>query len=193
MKKAKEFNIVICGVGGQGIITLLRIIAQAAFLDGYDVRTSELHGLSQRGGSIKAHIRFGEKIFSPLILPGMADLMLALDITESLRVSAFANKDTVFLINEKFTPFFGGPRQEDVHKKLKKLTGKIHLINASAVCQKEFKKEVLSGVYLVSRAVFEELIPLSPKSLSKAIETVVAEKYISLNKKVFAFAQKNVS
>jgi len=132
-------------------------------------------------------------MFSPLVLPRMADLILALEIAESLRVSAFANKDTVFLINEKFTPFFGGPRQEDVHKKLKKLTGEIHLINASAVCQKEFKKEVLSGVYLVSKAVFERMIPLSPESLLRAIETVVAGKYILLNKKVFAFAQRNAS
>lgn len=74
----KNFNIIIAGIGGQGVITLTRILANAALLDGYDVKTSELHGLSQRGGSVETHIRFGKKIYSPLIMPGQADLVIDL-------------------------------------------------------------------------------------------------------------------
>ena len=60
-QKTSQFNIVIIGTGGQGLITLLQILAEAALFEGYDVKTSELHGLSQRGGSVEAHVRFGEK------------------------------------------------------------------------------------------------------------------------------------
>ena len=59
----KNFNIIVNGVGGQGVITLLSLIAEAAFVEGYDIKSSELHGLSQRGGSVETHIRFGKKIF----------------------------------------------------------------------------------------------------------------------------------
>lgn len=71
-------NIIIAGIGGQGVITLTRILANAALLDGYDVKTSELHGLSQRGGYVETHIRFGKKIYSPLVMPGKADLIIDL-------------------------------------------------------------------------------------------------------------------
>ena len=63
----KNFNIVITGVGGQGLITLLDVISKAAFNKGLDIKTSELHGLSQRGGSVSVYIRFGKKVYSPMI------------------------------------------------------------------------------------------------------------------------------
>ena len=72
-----NFNIIISGIGGQGIITLTRILAEAALLQGLDVKTSELHGLSQRGGSVETHIRFGRNIFSPLVRQGSADLIIS--------------------------------------------------------------------------------------------------------------------
>jgi len=61
------------------VITLTRILANAALLDGYDVKTSELHGLSQRGGSVETHLRFGKKIYSPLIMPSQVDLIINLN------------------------------------------------------------------------------------------------------------------
>jgi len=67
-KNLEQFNIVIAGTGGQGLITLLQVISEAAMAEGYDIRTSELHGLSQRGGSVEVHIRFGKKIYSPLVV-----------------------------------------------------------------------------------------------------------------------------
>jgi len=62
-KNKKDFNLIIVGTGGQGLITLLQILAEAALIEGYEVKTSELHGLSQRGGSVEVHIRFGKKFF----------------------------------------------------------------------------------------------------------------------------------
>src|SRR4030042_4394517 len=100
-KNIDQFNIVIKGVGGQGLITLLQIIAEAALSEGYSVRTSELHGLSQRGGSVEVHIRFGKKIYSPIVAQGKADLILGLEMQEGLRGAPFSNKKTKFLINNQ--------------------------------------------------------------------------------------------
>ena len=126
--KKKDFNIIISGTGGQGIITLLKILAEAALIGGYDVRTSELHGLSQRGGSVQTHIRFGQKVLSPLIFQGQADLIISLEKSEALRVADFANKKTKFLINDKFISYFKGPNEKQVSNKIKKLWGKLYLI-----------------------------------------------------------------
>ena len=98
----KNFNIILTGVGGQGIITLLQVIDEAAFVQGYDVRSSELHGLSQRGGSVEAHIRFGKKVYSPMVSNGEVDLIIALEALEGLRESSRAGEQTKILINEYF-------------------------------------------------------------------------------------------
>jgi len=100
-KNLEKFNIVIVGTGGQGLITLLQIIAEAALFEGYEVRTSELHGLSQRGGSVEVHIRFGQKIYSPLVSQEKADLILGLEMQEALRGIYFANQKTKFLLNKQ--------------------------------------------------------------------------------------------
>ena len=80
-------NILLTGVGGQGILLAARIIASAARSAGFDVTTNEIHGMAQRGGSVTAQIRFGEEVLSPLILEGTADALGALEPIEALRYS----------------------------------------------------------------------------------------------------------
>ena len=184
----KEFNIIITGVGGQGLITLLRILAEAGFLQGFDVKTSELHGLSQREGSISAHVRFGKEIRSPLIRKGKADLILALELSEALRIFDFANKNTIFVINKKFIFYLGALEQEQVLKKIKKVPAKIHLVEASKICQTKLKQEIVAGVYLLGYVIKNNLIPLKSENLLKAIKKILPEKYFEINKKAFAFA-----
>ena len=104
-KMNKDFNIILSGVGGQGIITLLSLIDEAAFIEDYNVKSSEIHGLSQRGGSVEAHVRFGEKINSPLVSNGEANLIISLEILEALRSASMAGKQTQFLINDFMSPF----------------------------------------------------------------------------------------
>lgn len=187
----KNFNIIISGVGGQGLITLLQIIAQAALIEGYDVKTSELHGLSQRGGSVESHIRFGKKIYSPLVSPARADLVLGLEILEGLRALPYANKKTTFLVNKYSLPFPGSLSEKEIIRKFNNLTKKslLHFIPASEICQKELRNEVVSGIYLLGYGVFKKLIPLKPESVLKAISKIIPEKYFELNKKAFQSAR----
>src|SRR4030042_154263 len=104
VRNLEQFNMVIVGTGGQGLITLLQIISEAALAEGYDIRTSELHGLSQRGGSVEVHIRFGKKIYSPIVAQGKADLILGLEEQEALNGISFSGHKTNFLINQSIIP-----------------------------------------------------------------------------------------
>ncbi len=75
-------NIVFAGLGGQGIIKAADILAEAATASGFDVRQSEVHGMSQRGGSVSSDVRFGEKVYSPMVPPGGADFLIVMDATQ---------------------------------------------------------------------------------------------------------------
>ena len=189
----KNFNIVIVGTGGQGSITLLQILAEAALIEKYDVKTSELHGLSQRGGSVEVHIRFGKKIHSPLVAQASADLILAIEAQESLKSCYFANSKTIFLINDFFIPILGQKilKKQEIVKELKKISKNIIVIPAADICEKELEKSVVAGIYLLSYASFQHIIPLKPDTLLKAIKKAVNPKYFELNKQAFNLARKN--
>ncbi|TSC95137.1 MAG: indolepyruvate ferredoxin oxidoreductase, beta subunit [Parcubacteria group bacterium Licking1014_1] len=184
-----NFNIIITGVGGQGLITLVGIIAEAALIEGYDVKSSELHGLSQRGGNVEVYIRFGKKVYSPLFSRGQADLLIGLEILEGLRGSVFAGPETNFLINKYSLPFVGGLPEKEVIEKLNKILNKrLYLISASSFCKEKLGKEVLGGTYILGYGVYNNLIPLKPESVLGAISKVIPEKYLEINKEAFNLA-----
>ncbi|MEO0239346.1 MAG: indolepyruvate oxidoreductase subunit beta [candidate division WOR-3 bacterium] len=79
------FNIIIAGVGGQGILTASEILAKVAMEVGLDAKKSEVHGMSQRGGSVVSHVRFGKKVYSPLVEKGACDIILSFEKSEALR------------------------------------------------------------------------------------------------------------
>jgi len=182
----------IVGTGGQGQITLLQILAEAALLEGYDLKSSELHGLSQRGGSVEVHLRFGREIYSPLVSQGKADLILSLEMQESLKAYSFVNPSTTFLVNKQIVPIplAKNLTEDEVFKNLKKISKKIILVPAADICQKELGKSVVAGIYLISLASFKNLIPLKPVSILKAIKKIIPEKYLELNLKTFKLAEK---
>ncbi|MHC4855798.1 MAG: 2-oxoacid:acceptor oxidoreductase family protein, partial [Planctomycetota bacterium] len=93
MKKQTEYNITFGGIGGQGIIKASELVGWAAMYDGYHVKKSEVHGMSQRGGSVESHVRFGKKIFSPLIAMGEADFFLCFQGDEHYRLKPFLKED----------------------------------------------------------------------------------------------------
>ncbi len=179
-----QFNVILSGVGGQGIISLLQILAKAAFLEGNEVRSSEVHGLSQRGGSVVAHLRWGKEIYSPLISHGRADLMLGLEICEALRTAFYAHQKTIFLVNKKLIPFQNSWSEKKILENLNKLEN-LFLVEASKICQEKLGSEVTAGVYLLGLAINKKSIPLKPNSILKAIKVVIPEKYRSLNFKAF--------
>lgn len=190
-KTLDQFNIVIKGVGGQGLITLLQIIAEAALSENYSVRTSELHGLSQRGGSVEVHIRFGKKIYSPMVAQGKADLILGLEMQEALRGLLFGNEKTKFLVNKKINPIAleKSFSEKELLSIFKKFTKNITLIPASDICRAKLGTDVVSGIYLMGLAVSKKLIPLKSVSILKAVKKIIPAKYLELNVKAFNLAK----
>ena len=190
-KKLDQFNMLIVGTGGQGQITLLQILAEAALLEGKDFKSSELHGLSQRGGSVEVHIRLGKEIYSPMVSQSTADLILGLEMQESLKGVCFTNSKTKFLVNKYIIPIPSTKRitEKEVLENLKKINKNITLVPASEVCKKKLGTDVVAGIYLISFASFKKLIPLKPASVLRAIKKIIPEKYLELNVKAFELAK----
>jgi indolepyruvate ferredoxin oxidoreductase beta subunit len=195
----KEFNVIVTGVGGLGAMTLGTVIAEAALKQGYDVRTTELHGLAQRGGSIPLHIRFGKKLYTPLILEGEANLIIALEPLEALRASYFGSKrqKTVFLIdNYRLPPVTVSvlgekyPSMEKIVEHIKPFAGEIMIINASDIVKKEMGSVITSNIFMIGYAVGKGLIPLKEKFVLEAIADTVPSRYLEMNKKVFEMGMK---
>jgi len=97
----KVFNILISGVGGQGVLLTSKIIAEAALLQGLDVKQSEVHGMAQRGGSVLSQVRFGEKVYSPIVSEGEADLLIGFEPLETARYLHFLKDDGAVIYNTR--------------------------------------------------------------------------------------------
>lgn len=92
-------NIMIVGVGGQGTLLASRILGNTVVNEGYDVKVSEVHGMSQRGGSVVTYVKFGDKVYSPIIDKGEADIILAFEMLEAYRALPFLKKGGKMLVN----------------------------------------------------------------------------------------------
>jgi len=198
-ERVKDFNLVIVGVGGQGILTLGNIVAEAAMREGLDVKTSELHGLAQRGGPIPCHVRFGEKIYSSIVMQGEADLVIGLEPLEALRAAYYGSKEkkTVFVFDTwRIIPSSilaqkeAYPSLKEIEKSLKPFSSKAVVLNASDVAKKETGSVVYTNIYLLGYAVGKKFIPLKKNSIIDGMKAVIPEKYFDLNKKVFELGMK---
>jgi len=99
MTARRAFNILISGVGGQGVVLASYVLSQVALAEGYDVKQSEVHGMAQRGGCVTSHLRFGEKVCSSLITPGTVDVLLAFESAEAARYVHWLRPDGLLVYN----------------------------------------------------------------------------------------------
>lgn len=188
----KTFNIVVTGIGGQGVLTAAEVIAQAALAAGYDVRTAELHGLSLRFGPLECHVRFGKKILSPLVPAGRADMILGLERLESLRALEFAGKKTAVIFDTRSAvPTLMSikkqkyPYEGEAENIIGKYANKVIHVPATRIIKKAGFDPIVANIYLLGRAVAEKVLPLSKKHMLTALEAVVPPKALEMNRKVF--------
>ena len=99
MSESKITNILVSGIGGQGVMTAAELLAEAAINQGFDVKKTEVAGMAQRGGVVTSHIRFGEKVLSPSIAEGQADILLSFEVAEALRWAHWVKEGGVILVN----------------------------------------------------------------------------------------------
>lgn len=194
-KNIDQFNIILAGVGGQGLITLGSIIAHAARIDGHNVRMSELHGLSQRLGSVAMQLRFGKKAYSPLVPKSHADLVIGLEAIEASRTTYFTDKSrTIYYINDFiiYSPTFVGkkvPTAKQSVNLVEDFSKKTVLINATEMVRQELGFDIFAGIYMVSKAQKDGFLPISIESLLEAIRIVVPKR-LDLNIKAFKIGQR---
>lgn len=184
-----EFNLIITGVGGQGGLTLSRIVGNAAMHEGYNVRIGETLGMSQRYGSVLSYLRFGEEVYSPLIEEGRADLMLALEPAEALRNARFLGKESTAVINaypiHTATTLVGKEKYPELDE-VRKAIGKI-----CPVYMLDFQREAdgisprTLGVLMLGYAFGKGFIPLRKESLYEGIRLTLRERLWEVNFKAF--------
>ena len=97
---SKVTSILLVGVGGQGAILVSKVLTQGLIEAGYDVKMSEVHGMSQRGGSVSTQVRFGDKVYSPIIGRGEADIMVSFEKMEAVRYAEFLKPDATVIVND---------------------------------------------------------------------------------------------
>ena len=97
-------NILLVGVGGQGILLASEILSETFMLAGYDVKKSEIHGMSQRGGSVVSHVRFGEEVYSPIVPEGEGDILFGFEMLETCRCLSLMKKEGRVIANDLCIP-----------------------------------------------------------------------------------------
>jgi len=183
-----RYNIFISGVGGQGLLTIGRILGLAAIEAGQDVTVAEVHGLSQRGGTLNVQVRIGPGE-SPQIPRGAVDLYIALEALEALRYISMVNKDSRIVMN-KFIwppPLAKYPSLEDIVEKIRGAGLKLYVFDANSLSKRIVGTIISSNIALIgySYAVDNGLQKIIEYShLEKALEKVFRGKALELNKKV---------
>ncbi len=181
-------NILMCGVGGQGILLASEITSSALIKAGYDVKKSEVHGMAQRGGSVVAHLRYGEKVYSPLIEPGTADVELAFEILESVRYMNYLHKNSKVIVNtQKIYPpsVATGIEQypDDILDTLRKNKLSVLPINAFGVAQELGEPRAVNMVIVGSLSYF---LPIKESIFQKVIKERLPEKIQKVNLEAFS-------
>lgn len=180
-------NILFCGVGGQGIILASEIVAMALIKVGLDVKKSEVHGMAQRGGSVIVHMRFGEKVYSPLVEPGTADIEVAFELLESLRYLPYLNEDSKVIVNtQRILPLSVAIGAEqyptDVIGELKKRISFVYPVDAFELARSAGE---IRATNMVLVGALSRFLPLRKEDLLEVIEQRVPKRFVEVNVKAF--------
>lgn len=181
-------SIMIVGVGGQGTLLASRILGNVLTDEGYDVKVSEVHGMSQRGGSVVTYVKYGEKVYSPIIDKGEADVILAFENLEAYRALPFLKKGGKIIANtQQISPMpvitGAATYPEDIVNKLENKVN-ITALNALELAEKAGSSKAVN-VVLLGLLARETDIPYD--KWTEALEKTVPEKFLQMNAKAFNY------
>jgi indolepyruvate ferredoxin oxidoreductase, beta subunit len=186
----KSYNFLLAGVGGQGTILASDVLSEVALAAGYDVKKSEVHGMAQRGGSVNTHVRWdAERVYSPLIGLGEADVLLVFEEAEALRYAEYLKPGGAAIVNretiEPITVTSGGahyPTEDEVRALYRDLAGTFHLIPGTALAE-EMGNARAGNVVLLG--ALSTLLDVPAETWLEVIEGRVPPKYVELNRQAF--------
>jgi indolepyruvate ferredoxin oxidoreductase beta subunit len=184
-----NINIMIVGVGGQGTLLASRVLGNVGLKAGYDVKVSEVHGMSQRGGSVVTYVKLGEKIHSPLIEKGEADILLAFEELEAIRWAEYLKKDGRIVVNEQRIdpmPVITGKAKypSEIIEKLREKIANVDSIDALSIA-KECGN--IKAVNMVLVGLLAADTDIGRDVWIEALKEVIPQKLLDVNMRAFEF------
>jgi len=189
---SEQGNILFCGVGGQGILLASEVTAYSLLAVGMEARKSEVHGMAQRGGSVTAQLRYGAKVYSPLISVGEADIVVAFEMMEAARYLPYMHKDTKVIVNTHkiFPPAVATGKMEYPENVLGELTSQnIHVKELDAFAIASKVGEVRS-VNIVMVGVLSTYLPIEEQVFLDVMNERIPERFRDVNIKAFQEGRK---
>lgn len=183
----EKLNIMIVGVGGQGTLLASRVLGTVALKKSLDVKVSEVHGMSQRGGSVVTYVKLGQKVYSPLVEKGEADIVLAFEQLEALRWVEYLKDGRKMIVNEqKINPMpviIGKAKYpENIIEKIKDNYGNIISVDALNIAKQCGN---IKAVNMVLLGVMARLTQIEKEVWLESMKEVIPGKFIEINLKAF--------
>lgn len=187
----KEINIIICGVGGQGVVLMSELLGHAAVQDGLKIMGSEVLGMAQRGGPVFSNIRIGGEIYAPLTPEGKGDLMVAVEPSEALRNITFLSKSSAVILNTRkvipYTVHRGDssyPSLEEIQKKLNTVTPNVTVLDATRLAEEAGSLQS-TNVVMLGALFGTGQMPIQVKAIKEVIKGRFSSKVAVVNLKAF--------
>jgi indolepyruvate ferredoxin oxidoreductase beta subunit len=186
---AKTYSILFAGVGGQGVLLAAEITAMAAVRSGFEVKQTEVHGVSQRGGSVETHVRFGKQVWSPVVTPGKADVVVALEKLEALRFGHFAHPEEGLILANDFEIVPGSIKDADQSypydalEIIKKKKYRLLPMPASQIAR-DLGDARMANVVLLG--AMSNWLPISKTDWDKTLRQRIPERFREANLKAFS-------
>ena len=180
-------NIMIVGVGGQGSLLATKLLGRLFLTKGYDVKVSEVHGMSQRGGSVVTYVRFGEKVYSPVIDKGEADFIVSFELLEAARWTEYLKPEGKIVVNTQMIspmPVITGAAEypENLVQKMEAAGLHVDAVDALALAQQAGSAK---AVNIVLMGHLSRYFDFAEEEWLEAIENCVPAKFLELNKTAF--------
>ena len=196
METARTYNLLFAGVGGQGALLAAEVTALAAVRAGFDVKQTEVHGVSQRGGSVETHLRFGPKVWSPIVTPGEADVVVGLEKLEALRFASYLHPERGVLLANDFEIIpasVAGAAEVYPHHAFDFLQGKgfrVVVLPASAIAR-DLGDGRMANVVLTG--ALSTLLPISQDVWSDVLSARIPQALLAANVQAFAAGRAAVA
>jgi len=185
-------NILFSGVGGQGILLASEVTAYALLSAGYDAKKSEVHGMAQRGGSVTAQLRYGDKVYSPLIEPGKADILISFEMMEAARYLPYLHTKSKVIVNtQQIKPpavaMGHVPYPEDVLDSIRSKGIQVVTVDAFDIARDAGEVKAANVVMVGAMSAF---LPMDAEVYENIINTRIPERFREVNLKAFAAGRK---
>jgi indolepyruvate ferredoxin oxidoreductase beta subunit len=194
----KEFNIVLAGVGGQGILLTAEILGTAAIKERLNAQVSEIHGMAQRGGAVVSDVRIGKKVLAPTVLEGRADVLFGFEPLETVRSLRFASERTLVIMgDDKIQPteltakMKRYPSLDEIKEKIHRFTKKVIIVRATGLA-KEAGNILAQNIVLIGALAATGLMPVKTESILQALRELVPAKHLNVNTKAFELGYEYV-